>query len=160
VTLAGSGPRGGSRTGGDRSRGMGELSTVALAGETIAEVLRVAAGDGVRVCGQLVQSFCERERRWSSLTVPGCSARVCRSLQLRDALLDQVGDLGVLVRVGTTQIAASVSERHIGVTVTGGGGAQVGHGDLCLTSSACGLDLSVVGVTWGLHGCRGVSRFW
>ena len=62
VALTGSGPRGGSRTGGDRSRDMGELSTVALAGETIAEVLRVAAGDGVGVCGQLVQLLCERGR--------------------------------------------------------------------------------------------------
>ena len=133
---------------------MSKLSTVALAGETIAEVLRVAAGDGVGVCGQLVQLLCEREKRWSSLTVPGCSLRVGRSLQLRNALLDLIGDLGVLIGVGTTQIAASVSERHVGITVASRGGAQVGHGDLCLTSGAYSLSLSGVYVTRSLHGCR------
>ena len=72
---ASSGPPDSSRTSGDRSRGLGELSTVALAGETIAEVLRVAAGDGVGVCGQLVQLLCEREREGIEFTY--CSRLQC-----------------------------------------------------------------------------------
>lgn len=93
------------------------------------------------------------------LTVPGCSGRVARSLQLRLTLLDLGGNLGVAEWVRGKGTATRVSLRHIGVALTSGGSAEVAEGDLGLTSSARGLRVCGPDPARSLHSCRdlGVS---
>lgn len=90
------------------------------------------------------------------LTVPGCSGRVARSLQLGLTLLNLGSHTGVVGWVGVNGTATRVGLRHVGVAVASARSAKVVEGNLGLASGALGLGrgLGVGEVTVDLHCSR------
>jgi hypothetical protein len=88
------------------------------------------------------------------LTVPGCSGRIARSLQLGLTLLNLSSHTGVVGWVGVNSTAARVGLRHIGVAVASARSAKVVEGNLGLASGTRGLGLGVVELTVDLHYSR------